>query len=678
MTYLSPRIAALIALCTLGIVACDNPTSTLPIAGGSASRSVSLQADLGTEIQTLIATGYPKGRATAIGAMWDQVLRALAKEPKTTLKGKVVPGNSGRSELAKVASYIKLKTGDALPPSGETQAHFAARLVLDMSLYVYGGPTTPPPVITAASDIALGVVLPGTTDTVVTPAKLAAVVFPPGGVAEPTVVVITSDTAYYPANCSGPLDTHLCQYPRFYRFNVFPDVKLGAPAKVQVCHVDAGPNRLPLADHDRFRVAHVKPASPADYSTGSTIVDNVEVLAFAVMNVTNCPADGGTTYYSPVVANLSPLGRLQAVAMGVVNSVAHAAKSIFVPKDVYAIDIGGGGFAESFSPFAVVDPQSKQDLAQSTTSYFAPTMTSLVVGQSVPLQAWSVTNLGSGTSGAFTSQVVIATDSLLNTPVLMTALGGAPSLVPRANFYYAARSIPMPAAPGTYYVGTRILYSATDNDSTAADDWTSFKVVVNAPAPPPNGNSYSLLSQTTYNTPNAGGTGGSEYTIPCNAGSVAVGMTGVTGGFYNYWATLINVSLICAPLLENGLLGTAYQAVGQAGTDGSPFNAQNTTPFTGTCSAGRVLTGGAGTIGGSPLEVSDLSGSCATLATVISHGSSDEVIGPWHGTGVGERTPFDLPCNAGYVVTGLHGRSGWIVDAIGFQCTQLVVPVPIG
>jgi hypothetical protein len=479
MTNRSPRIAAMIAVCSLGMVACDSPTSlpTRPTAPGAASRSITVQSDLGTEIQTLIATGFPKGQATAIGAMWDKVLRDLAKEPKTTLKGKVVPGNSGRSSLAKVASYIKLKTGDALPPSGETQAHFAARLVLDMSLYVYGGPATTPPVLTTTSDVALELVQPGVTTTVVTPAKLAAVVFPSGAVAEPTVVVITPDPAYYPTDCTGPLDTQLCQYPLFYHFNVFPDVKLGTPAKVQVCHVDAGSYRRPLADHDRFLVAHEKPANPADYSAGSTFDGNIEVLAKAVMNVANCPANGGTTYNPPIALGQSPLDRLQRVAMGVVNGMVRAATSIFVPNDVYAIDIGGGGFAEFFSTFGIVDPQSIPDLAQSPTLYFAPTQTTLATGQPIPLRAWSVTNLGSGTSGAFTSQIIIATDTGLMSPLVTVSLAGAASLVPGANFPYPEMSISIPPAPGEYWIGTKIIHAGPD--STLADDWTSFKFVVN-------------------------------------------------------------------------------------------------------------------------------------------------------------------------------------------------------
>jgi hypothetical protein len=196
------------------------------------------------------------------------------------------------------------------------------------------------------------------------------------------------------------------------------------------------------------------------------------------MNVTNCPANGGP-YTSPYAANLTPVGRVQAVAMGLVNGVARVAKSLFVPKEVYAIDIGGGGFADFFSTFGVVDPFSKPDLAQSPSAYFAATKTDLQVGDKVPVQAWSVTNLGSGTSGAFSSEVIIANDAALTSRVVTYSLDGASSLVPRASFSYPAQSFSMPAAPGTYYVGTRVVYAA-GTDSTASDDWKSTRVVVNA------------------------------------------------------------------------------------------------------------------------------------------------------------------------------------------------------
>ncbi len=462
----------------LGVLACDGSQGTI-FAPQSPSHIIG-PVDLGSEILSLMG-GFPKGESTSVNAKWDRVLRSLATEPKVTLKGKLVPGSGGRSELVNTVRYIQLKTNDATPPAGETKAHYAARLILDMSLYVYGSPSTPIPTLAPGSDVAFKLVLPGTTDTVVTPAKQAAVVFPPGSVGEPTVVVITPDPVYYPANCSGPLDTKLCQYPKFYQFNVFPDVKLGVSAKVQVCHIDAGVNRRALADHQRFRIAHEKPANPADYTSTATIVDNVEVLALIPMSVTNCAAGDGTTYVPPISANVTPLGRVTYFAMGLLHRATRVARGILVPADVYAIDVGAGGPVDFFSTFGTVDPLSQADLAQSTlpATKFSATSVSLAVGAPVPLAAWNVTNLGSGTSGAFTSNVIVANDSALTSVIYTTTLGGAASLVPLATYTYPAASITMPTAPGTYFVGTRIV--PVGADSSATDDWTSVRIVVNAP-----------------------------------------------------------------------------------------------------------------------------------------------------------------------------------------------------
>jgi hypothetical protein len=343
----TPRLFATLALLvTASLVACgdrnNSPTASKLGPLAPSFQQIQGQGTLGAEIPALVNAAWPKGQATAVLAKWDQVLRAIAKEPKAVLKGKTVPGSSGRAELTRTISYLQLKATEATPPSGETRNHFIARLVLDMSTYVYGGPSAPVPPLSATSDVAFKLVTPATADTVVTPAKQAGVAFAVGSVVEPTIVVITPNTTYYPDNCTGPLDTKLCQYPRFYTFNVFPDVKLNVPAKVQVCHVDAGPARRALADHDRFRVAHDKPADPANYSTGSTIVDNIEVLALVTINITACAADGGTTYLPPLAVSYSRLGRAAYFAKSLISRAATAVGRFLAPNEALAIDVGGG------------------------------------------------------------------------------------------------------------------------------------------------------------------------------------------------------------------------------------------------------------------------------------------------------------------------------------------------
>ena len=480
----TPIFAAFAAILTLALVACNDskpPTASQLVPGAPAFQQIQGQGTLGAEISALVNAAWPKGQATAILAKWDQALRAIAKEPTALLKGKTVPGASGRAELTRTISYIQLKAAEATAPSGETNAHFIARLVLDMSTYVYGGPTAPVPPLTATSDIAFKLVTPVTADTVITPAKLAGVAFPVGSVVEPTIVVITPDNTYYPDNCSGPLDTKLCQYPRFYTFNVFPDVKLNVPANVQVCHVDAGVARRALADHERFRVAHDKPADPANYAAGSTIVGNVEVLKLVTINITACTADGGTSYLPPIAASNSALGRAAYFAKSVMSRAATAVGRFLAPNEALAIDVGGGGETSFFSNFAVVDPQSKADLSVVTVfaTSFRVTSASLPVGVPAAVPSWSIMNVGSGTSGAFTSSVIVASDTALTAAISTTPVYGAAALVPFATYSYAALNVTLPSTPGTYFVGTRITPAGLD--SSATNNWTSVRVVVNAP-----------------------------------------------------------------------------------------------------------------------------------------------------------------------------------------------------
>ena len=171
--------------------------------------------------------------------------------------------------------------------------------------------------------------------------------------------------------------------------------------------------------------------------------------------------------------------------MRVVDRLGHTARALFVPREAFAIDVGTGGSAELFSTFGVVDPDSKPDLAQSTTTYFHLVNTTEQPNTSVSTPGWQITNMGSGTSGAFISELVIANDTLLASPIVIVPLGGGASLVPRATFTYSAQSVQLPTSmgPGTYYVGTRVIPAGYD--SSATDNLVSVRLTVPAPAPPP-------------------------------------------------------------------------------------------------------------------------------------------------------------------------------------------------
>ena len=487
LVYLSTILASL----SLGsVLGCTDshplPTALSPVEAGRASMPT---VDLATEIDNLIRSGYAGGTRQAINSRWSNVVRQNERERNGQLSnGRKGPAAAARKQLTELVAFLEWKTDESTPSAGETRTHFVTRLVLDMSLYIYAGPATPVPVLTATSDVVLKVVVPTQTDTVATPALQAAVIFPAGAVAEPTIVVVSPVSTYYPANCSGPLDTGLCQYPNFYHFNVFPDVKLAVPAQVQVCHVDAGTNRLPLANHVRFRVAHEKPANEADYSAGSTIVDNVEVLALVpLMNVTNCEGGTGTTYTPPVTSSASrtPLGQMRAVAARLMHRTLVAATRALTPRNAYAIDVGGGGSAELFSVFGIVDPLGKPDLA--FTSSPTVSRSDALPGDPLTVGPYTFTNAGSATAGAFSNAIVLATDTaLIASAVTLASPASVPSLVPRSNVSAAASSVTIPTsiAPGTYFIGIRADIGGTVVESDETNNVTSVRIVVRKPVDP--------------------------------------------------------------------------------------------------------------------------------------------------------------------------------------------------
>lgn len=485
------RLSPILASLSFGSVfGCSDsrplPTALSPVESGRASVPT---VDLATEIDNLLRSGYAGGTRQAISSRWSNIVRQNEREPNGQLSnGRTGPAAAARKQLTQLVAFLESKTDESTPSTGETRTHFVTRLVLDMSLYIYAGPATPVPVLTATSDVVLKVVVPTQTDTVATPALQAAVIFPAGAVAEPTIVVVSPVSTYYPANCSGPLDTGLCQYPNFYHFNVFPDVKLAVPAQVQVCHVDAGTNRLPLADHSRFRVAHEKPANPADYSAGGTIVDNVEVLALVpLMNVTNCEGGNGTTYTPAVSASAShtPFGQMRDVAARLVHRTLAAAARAVTPRNAYAIDVGGGGFVESFSVFGIVDPFGKADIAQSTTAgtRFRILETEGFAGDTIIIPSWTIRNAGSATSGSVSGVISLATEALMTSPISSIPVATIAALVPGETHAYAPTQfiLPYTLAPGTYYLGT--IASHTRPDSTASDDAVSIQLTVLNPSP---------------------------------------------------------------------------------------------------------------------------------------------------------------------------------------------------
>jgi hypothetical protein len=170
----------------------------------------------------------------------------------------------------------------------------------------------------------------------------------------------------------------------------------------------------------------------------------------------------------------------------------------------------------------------------------------------------------------------------------------------------------------------------------------------------------------TYDTRVEGGGGGATFRESCPAGSVAVGVGGSAGGYFG-WAALAGVYLHCRQLRPDGSLATASTTGAVA--SGRFFSGA---PFSGSCTDGALVAVD-GRHGGPGGFVSRLGGGCATVTGILEGSGTGSTIGPWAGSGaLGFNSFFLIACEPGEVITGMIGRAGDVLDAVGYTCTPLI------
>jgi alpha-tubulin suppressor-like RCC1 family protein len=414
------RLRQLVSVVLVAVVAgcLDN---TAPEAHGpSAGRQII--APSGTLDQNIDALFgfFPKGLANAGRNRWGNV-----KAKYQAGLDKASQMEVAKKQLLELVQWVREKSPDMSPPDNESPSAAAARLVLYMSQYVYEGPATTPPPFIPGADATVGLVSPTEPATIVTPQERAGVAIDEGSVTTETIIVITENPTPFPDNCAGPLNTKLCQYPQFYHFSQFPHVRLEKPAKFAVCHVNSGTNRRPLADHDRFRLAHTKPENPADYTPGSTIADGIEILPLITETFSVCD--------DVEYALAEPHG-----LAGALTQLARHVGKMLTPKNAYAIDQGGGGMSFTFSDFNDVDPDGTPDDSLATMTTSADTAHA---GDHV-MVTYSIVNVGTATSPSVPATIRLT----------MPAIEGPPSTIDLTT-------VPVPAVvPGqTVTVSTEVV-----------------------------------------------------------------------------------------------------------------------------------------------------------------------------------------------------------------------------
>ena len=455
-----PRASAVSLLLALGIFAACSDSRDAGVISGPRTANIEA-ADLGTEIDGLIQQLYTGGHRTSVAARWENVKRQSMRNL------------SGRTQHVRLVQWIQDNAKHITPAGGEDQEHAAARLALLTSLYLYGGPDTEVPEVTPQTDVTLEIVQPTETDTAVTPSEQAAVIMPEGAVDEPTVIVIHRVEEHFAENCSGPLPTTLCQYPQFYKFDVFPDVPLNKPATVAVCHVNHGEHRTPLAEHDRFRVAHEAPTDPAGRHPDGVIVEGIEILPLvSVGTLVECEDND-----YPPVASLSPdagpMERLASRARWGIGYVANAIGRALTPRSLYAIDRGGGGELFLFSHFGTVDPQSRPDVAPSG---FSLSSTRAQQGGAISINEWEIANPGTAAAVHVGGRILLATDTALSEgAILLDSIATVNALPPGHPEVVAARAVTIPVGleNGRYFLGVRLVHGGVHAESDASNNFVS-------------------------------------------------------------------------------------------------------------------------------------------------------------------------------------------------------------
>lgn len=321
------RVVAGLAVLLFSLSCSDNP------AGSSLSFSGSSASELET-VNELIVALFPNGTENAALQRWSTVERDLASDKK-----------NAQLHMMQLADFVLKAEGqkrlDDPDGSGPMSVNQGVQKLIAL-MFGTVNPGAPQPPTDLGGDFVVAVV-DGSHQTVVTPTHFAGVEFPAGAAAEPFLLVVRQTPDTY-RDCGGPLNTSLCQYPRFYDFTPYPYTGLTKQATFGVCVLVDGSSKAPSkAVDDRVRLAHDAPAGPPrgapyQYVQGSTDVGEgqptgIEILPYVQTRFLDC--------HRSTQINDGLLGMLE---------------KIFLPRMAYAIDMGGGGQSDAFSNFNVVDP----------------------------------------------------------------------------------------------------------------------------------------------------------------------------------------------------------------------------------------------------------------------------------------------------------------------------------
>jgi hypothetical protein len=316
------RVVAGLAVLLFSLSCSENPTGSALKASGAVANELET-------VDELIVALFPQGLETAALQRWSATEDALARDSKTAQRHMM--------QLADFALTMqgqeRLEDPDGSGPMSVNDG------VLKLIALMFGtvNPDAPQPPTNLGGDFVVAVV-DGSHQTVVTPSHFAGVEFPAGAAADPFLLVVRQTPDIYD-NCKGPLNTSLCQYPRFYDFTPYPYSRLTKQASFGVCVLVDGSSKAPSKEvDDRLRLAHDAPAdAPRDGYQYVPAAEGrgIEILPYVQTKFLDCHRK------PPLIIGGDLVGFLE---------------NLLLPAKAYAIDLGGGGQSDAFSNFNVVDP----------------------------------------------------------------------------------------------------------------------------------------------------------------------------------------------------------------------------------------------------------------------------------------------------------------------------------
>ena len=314
---------AVLSATALFISCSDGPSGTNSLTLRPGSANVELNS-----VEGLIEALFPNGTETAALQRWAATEKAIES-------GNTKVANRHMTQLADFVLRNEAQERLDDPDGGDQMSVRDGVLRLINLMFGAVNPGAEQPPTNVSGDYVIAVV-DGSHQTVVTPQRYAGVEFPAGAAAEPFILVVRETHSDY-SECGGPLDTQLCQYPRFYDFTPYPYTRLTRQATFGVCVVVDGPRKPSKEIDDRLRLAHDAPADAprAGYQYVAGRTTGIEILPYVQTKFLECHQ------------------KLRGEVIGFLET-------LLLPRKAYAIDLGGGGQSDAFSNFNVVDPGSPQ------------------------------------------------------------------------------------------------------------------------------------------------------------------------------------------------------------------------------------------------------------------------------------------------------------------------------